>query len=323
MTTKFDPNSNSLPKRSELPAIDGAPKGAAWFWGKDDELGRLNLLTPERRLAAAKLISTGETINLDWEAGLPDPPTFLREPFKHTIKPLGPSGHDDLYEMNTQSGSQWDGFRHVGIEHDGKVLFYNNLTKEEVTTTKKVGIGAWAQNGIVGRGILIDYWGYAQEHGIKYNPMDAHKITLSELLAAAKEQGVKPQYGDILITRTGFIAAYNALDRAGREKLVSGPWTEHSYVGLEQSEETLDWLHDNYFAAVAGDQPSFETWPFPELAMHPYLLPRWGLPIGEMWDTERLAETCKKHGRYEFFFVSSPANVPGGVGSWPSALAIF
>ena len=185
------------------------------------------------------------------------------------------------------------------------------LTKEEVTTTKKVGIGAWAQNGIVGRGVLIDYWSYAQKHGKTYNPMDSHKIPLSELLACAKEQGVTFKYGDILITRTGFIAAYNALDRAGREKLVSGPWTDHKYVGVEQSEEMLDWLHDSYFAAVAGDQPSFETWPFPELAMHPYLLPRWGLPIGEMWDTERLAETCKKHGRYEFFFVSSPANVPG------------
>jgi kynurenine formamidase len=157
----------------------------------------------------------------------------------------------------------------------------------------------------------VDYYSYAQEHGIKYDPMSAHKISLSELLAAAKEQGVKPQYGDILITRTGFIAAYNALDRAGREKLVSGPWSEHSYVGIEQSEEVLDWLHDNYFAAVAGDQPSFETWPFPELAMHPYLLPRWGLPIGEMWDTERLAEMCKKHSRNSFFFVSSPANVKG------------
>lgn len=35
---KFDPNSNSLPKRSELPDIPGAPKGAAWFWGQDDEV---------------------------------------------------------------------------------------------------------------------------------------------------------------------------------------------------------------------------------------------------------------------------------------------
>jgi hypothetical protein len=39
--TTFDPNSNSLPKRSELEDIPGAPKGAAWFWGKDDEVGNL------------------------------------------------------------------------------------------------------------------------------------------------------------------------------------------------------------------------------------------------------------------------------------------
>lgn len=41
-----------------------------------------------------------------WEAGLPDPPTFKREEFKHTIKSIGVAGNDDLYEMNTQSGSQ-------------------------------------------------------------------------------------------------------------------------------------------------------------------------------------------------------------------------
>ena len=46
-------------------------------------------------------------------ADLPDPPVFGRERFKHTIKPLGGPGNDDLYELNTQSGSQWDGFRHV------------------------------------------------------------------------------------------------------------------------------------------------------------------------------------------------------------------
>jgi len=39
-------------------------------------------------------------------ADLPNPPMYGREPFKHTIKPLGETGNDDLYEMNTQSGSQ-------------------------------------------------------------------------------------------------------------------------------------------------------------------------------------------------------------------------
>lgn len=35
---RFDKNSDSLPSRSDLPKIDGAPNGAAWFWGKDDEV---------------------------------------------------------------------------------------------------------------------------------------------------------------------------------------------------------------------------------------------------------------------------------------------
>ena len=35
---RFDPESDNLPKRSELPDIPGAPNGAAWFWGEDDEV---------------------------------------------------------------------------------------------------------------------------------------------------------------------------------------------------------------------------------------------------------------------------------------------
>lgn len=34
---KLDPDSDSLPKRSELPDIPGAPKGVAWVWEEDDE----------------------------------------------------------------------------------------------------------------------------------------------------------------------------------------------------------------------------------------------------------------------------------------------
>lgn len=46
-------------------------------------------------------------------AELPNPPFFGREPFKHTLKQAFEFGFDDLHAMNTQSGSQWDGFRHV------------------------------------------------------------------------------------------------------------------------------------------------------------------------------------------------------------------
>ena len=33
------------------------------------------------------------------------------------------------------------------------------------------------------------------------------------------------------------------------------------YAGVSQEERIKDWLHDCYFAAVAGDAPAFEAWP--------------------------------------------------------------
>lgn len=59
------------------------------------------------------------------------------------------------------------------------------------------------------------------------------------------------------------------------------------------------------------------------VSLHEYLLPRWGMPIGEMFNLETLSEVCKAHNRWEFFFTSAPLNVPGGVASPPNAIAIL
>lgn len=159
---------------------------------------------------------------------------------------------------------------------------------------------------------MIDYWSYAQQQKKTYNPNDTYPISKEELVACAQSQGTTFQYGDILIVRTGWIDAYQKLDQAGRAGIAKGGVFDHKFVGVEVSEETVDFLHDNYFAAVAADSPAFESWPTPfEWNHHLYLLPRWGCPIGEMWNLEKLAATCKRHSRYHFFFVSSPANVPG------------
>jgi hypothetical protein len=44
---------------------------------------------------------------------------------------------------------------------------------------------------------------------------------------------------------------------------------------------------------------------------------------GEMFDLERLVETCKKLNRWTFFVSSAPLNMPGGISSPPNAQAIF
>lgn len=44
---------------------------------------------------------------------LPSPALFCREDTVHTLKQLAPGAWDETVYCNPQSGSQWDGFRHV------------------------------------------------------------------------------------------------------------------------------------------------------------------------------------------------------------------
>lgn len=85
------------------------------------------------------------------------------------------------------------------------------------------------------------------------------------------------------------------------------------FGGVAQDERILRWIWTN-FAAVAGDQPSFECWPTQQdWLLHEVLLGGWGCPIGELFDLEALATRCRADQRWSFFVCSEPCNVPGGV----------
>ena len=86
----------------------------------------------------------------------------------------------------------------------------------------------------------------------------------------------------------------------------------------------MRFLWDEHFAAVAGDTIAFEAYPaHPEHGfMHETLLALWGMPIGELFDLEALAEDCAADGIYAGFFTSAPLNTLGGVASPPNALVI-
>ena len=79
------------------------------------QIGRLNLLTPTRVTAASKEIKSGNIVPLNLPLNVPNVPAFRREVFQHEIKPISSEGvaYDDKYTLNTQSGTQWDGFRHI------------------------------------------------------------------------------------------------------------------------------------------------------------------------------------------------------------------
>ncbi len=94
---------------------------------------------------------------------------------------------------------------------------------------------------------------------------------------------------------------------------------------LEPSERTAAWLWDHHVAAVAADNLALEAMPlsFEEgKFLHFWLIPCFGMPIGELWWLDDLARACAGDGRWVFQLVSAPLNVRGGVGSPPNAIAI-
>jgi kynurenine formamidase len=163
-----------------------------------------------------------------------------------------------------------------------------------------------------------------------YDILRNHAIKAEDLMSCAEAQDLELREGDILFVRTGFQVGYEAMSE--EEKLKWAMDSPTVWTGIETSVNTARWLWDTGFAACAGDQPGWEAFPIwttpdvgglGDLSLHEVMLGGWGMPIGEMFNLEQLSEECAKHGRYSFFVTSMPLNIPGGVGSPPSALAIF
>jgi hypothetical protein len=88
--------------------------------------------------------------------------------------------------------------------------------------------------------------------------MSRHGITVAGLEAIAAEENVTFQAGDILIVRTGWIKWYEEHGEEDRLKYITNG---KEWVGIEGCRETVEWLWNNHFAAVAGDAIGFEAWP--------------------------------------------------------------
>ena len=313
----------------DLPAYDDLPDGSSWgIWGDHDVLGCLNLLTPERVVRAASLVRTGRVFALNLDMKLLSPPLFGRAAFEHEVtgRPGGFSHDDLLHSWNTQSSSQWDGFRHIANPTRGH---YGGVPDEEH------GIHHWVDR-IVGRAVLADIGRWRESAGRPLRPDASDPIAPEDVLGCLRDQGVEIEPGDILLLRTGWMSWYRSLD-ADQRATIAQPGGLAA-PGLVPGEQTARLLWDLHVAAVAADNPALEVWPigtftdmsvaqedpsrWPDVFVHTALLPLLGIPIGELWDLDALAEDCAATGTYDSFFTSAPLNIPAGVATPPNALAI-
>lgn len=324
----------------ELMQRQDGPPGSAWrLFGDDDNLGTLNRLTPARTRAAAALVRKGSVFNLDHPINAFAPyPSGTRFPATHTIFSNHENQRDDYLDgFYMQGTTQLDGLRHARHPIHG---FYNGVSDEEVRAgSPALGIQILAEQGIAGRGVLLDVERHLAALGRPIDQLCNHAITVDDLVATAGSQGVVLQYGDLLLIRTGWTRHFlEDLSPAEREALPDALVCP----GLEQTLEMIGWLWDQGFSIVAADNFALEAFPpvahtefsyrdpdsgvlmAPQVEglLHPQLIALLGFTIGEMWALDDLARDCAADGVYEFLCVVKPLNLPGGVGSPANATAV-
>lgn len=313
-----------LPNYEELPP---APHGGRLGWGvfgERDELGLLNLLTPERRAAAARLVRRGATFPLDLPLGAIDPPLNPnRRAPSHRLIEQATIGFDDAWDdIYPQAGSQWDSLAHVGYD---RASYYNGASTDDVRSGRRNTVDRWARAGIVGRAVVLDLAAGALAADASYSPASATRFGVEHLEAARRAAGVELAVGDILILHTGYTAWYLAQTPERRASL---PGRVVS-AGLEPSEDVARYLWDHHVAAVAADNYSVEVWPAdfaldaqPFGFSHQMLIGSFGLALGELWWLDGLVADCRADGVWEGMLVSAPTNAPGGIGSAANAVVL-
>lgn len=281
-------------------------------WGKEDELGTLNLVTPEKRKAAAALVRDGVSVSLALDLNK-QPDALNTNPFEQELKVGQFGGHEvaaDRYsvEYHGFAHSHMDGLTHFA--HKGKL--YNGFPVDvlEKGGARKLGIQN-AKNGIFTRGVLVDIpW----LRGVDYlEPGTA--ITSKDLEAWEARTGVKVASGDVLLIRTG------RWERV-RQK---GQWNFlEAAAGSEAS--VAKWLKARDVAVIGSDgvndvMPSNVEGLFNPL--HELVLVGLGMPILDNLDLDTLAREARQRNRWTFLFVGAPLRVPGGTGSPLNPLAVF
>lgn len=321
-----------LPSYAELPTEPGMPPRSAWgLFGEDDELGTINLLTPERVRDALALPKKGAVFSLNWDVEKPDPPILGRKPLEHHIIELKP-GSDDYYDnFYPQASSQWDALCHMPHPRYG---YYNGRSQEEITgkAGSRNGIDHWARRGIVGRFVLADVERYRRHAGRPIHQEEADPITVQDLDATLEFQGTPLGTGDVLLVRMGWVGWYDQQNASTRRQLAQAGQDLHT-PGLAGTEDMAEWLWNKHIAAIACDVPALEVlpsgpWnsPDPESTYDNYLhfriIPLLGLAVGEMFVLDELADDCAEDSEYRGLFTAAPINKLGGAGSPANAVAV-
>jgi kynurenine formamidase len=282
-------------------------------WGADDQLGAVNLITPEKRKQAAALISHGLAISLARSVNkeeVDSSPAFV-----HRMVGL-PKAGEEIASAADEYSVRYHGFTQTHLDglchliYKGKM--YNGFSQTELSAkgAHKLGIQN-IKSGIFTRCVLMDM---PRHFGVRYLKADK-AIYPEDLEAWEQKAGVKVEPGDAVLIRTG---------RWARRDL-EGPWDiMKGSAGLHAS--CLPWLKKRDVALIGSDLAT-DVMPSGvdgfELPVHWVCGVAMGMPILDNCDLEQLSEVARSRSRWVFLLTVAPLSVEGGTGSPVNPVAIY
>jgi len=285
-------------------------------WGKEDQMGAVNLITPAKRKQAVATVKEGASFSLARNAetqGAVDNP----QPIVRKGNPNGPPPTTDISSTGDSFFISYHGYVHTHMDSLCHFFYkdqmYNGYARSEVTPDGGAAKNAILnfKNGIVTRGILMDI---ARLKGVDYLEPGT-RIYPEDLDAWEKKAHVKVGPGDVVFIRTGRWARRDA----------KGPWSvSEGLAGLYIT--CAKWLHSRDVAILGGDDaqdvlPSgIEGISQP---IHVLVLVAMGMPIFDNCDLELISKEAAKRNRWEFLVTASPAAVPFATGSVLNPIATF
>ncbi len=293
-------------------------------WGKDDQLGTINLITPEKRLEAVGLVKKGITVTLarpivaERSADASTPPTlYMMESGEGWNSTPGKKEQSSHYAME-DIGMAFHSFIITHVDSPAHIFLddktYNGHPADLVRTSGGAQVESvdLLKDGVVTRGVLLDM---PTLKGVEYmQPGEA--IFPEDLEEAEKRFDVRVQSGDVLLVRSG----------NWERRKAEGPKSplEHGASGLHAA--CLPWLHQRDIAMLGSDLAS-DVLPsgYPEFTMpiHKVVIPVMGCWMIDNCNLEDLARVCREQNRWEFLVVVNPLRLANGTGAPVNPIAIF
>jgi kynurenine formamidase len=277
-------------------------------WGEKDERGARNLVDAAATLRGTACVQTGQVIalSIEIEGGSRGPATPNRAAAQHFMTRDGGDKErhgfgfsDDVIMLPTHGTTHIDALSHVWCGGE----MYNGFAATDVTSKGAVRCGIDKLEPIVTRGIFVDL-----------APDDAvgpgYAISRDQLVSAVNRTNAKPQPGDALLVRTGWLKSW----REGRGEALRSTGLHH---------DCADWIIDSGFAVVAADNVAVEVLPSGDPSnaapLHLRLIRDNGIYLAELLDLEQLAQA----GRATFMLTIAPLRIKGGVGSPITPVAVL